>query len=137
MSQLCRAKYHGWQRFWRNRLIWAQGCTLRTGWSRTPAQKLFVSKELDWIWSFHSIKSYSIPSQVQTDTQCMPSMVNFRVIRVKVVAPEKPLDINMFAKILWHQLYCLRCLKIIYVLIWPVAISKNTLCWFRPSFKIN
>ncbi len=25
-------------------------------------------------------------------------MVNFRVIRVKVVAPEKPLDVNIFPK---------------------------------------
>ncbi len=44
-------------------------------------------------------------------------MVNVSVIWVKVVAPEKPLEVNTFPKILWCRLYCLRCLKI-------------SLCWF-------
>jgi hypothetical protein len=44
-------------------------------------------------------------------------MVNFSVIQVKVVAPEKPLDVNTFPKIPWCWLYCLRCLKI-------------SLCWY-------
>ncbi len=69
-------------------------------------------------------------------------MANFRVIWVKVVAPEKPLDVNIFPKIPWSRFYYLHCLKIISVLIWPFAISKNTLCWLRltrcwPQFKTH
>ncbi len=44
-------------------------------------------------------------------------MANFRVIRVKVVAPEKPLYVNTFPKIPWCRFYYLHCLKIISVLI--------------------
>jgi len=44
-------------------------------------------------------------------------MVNFSVIQVKVVAPEKPLEVNTFLKIPWCRLYCLCCLKI-------------SLCWY-------
>ncbi len=65
-------------------------------------------------------------------------MANFRVLRVKVVAPEKLLDINTFPKIPWCQFYYLHCLKIISVLIWLFAISKNTLCWFdRLNVDLN
>jgi hypothetical protein len=60
-------------------------------------------------------------------------MANFRVTRVKVVVPEKPLYVNIFPKIPWCRFYYLHCLKIIFVLIWQFAISKNTLWWFRPT----
>ncbi len=58
-------------------------------------------------------------------------MVNFRVIRVKVVAPEKPLDVNIFLKITLMPIRLFTLSQNISVLIWPVAISKNTSCWFR------
>ncbi len=54
-----------------------------------------------------------------------------RVMRVKVVAPEKLLGVNTFPTNnpdVDFTIY--NCLKI-FVWIWPVAISKNTLCWFR------
>ncbi len=76
----------------------------------------------------------------------MSSMVNFRVIRVKVVTPEKPLDVNIFPKIPWCQFYYLHCLKI--SLCWygqlryPKILyvdlddqSKSTKCW--PQFKTH
>ncbi len=58
-------------------------------------------------------------------------MANFRVIQVKVVMPEKLLDVNTFPKIPWCRFYYIHCLKIISVLIWLFVISKNTLCWFN------
>ncbi len=73
-------------------------------------------------------------------------MVNFRVIRVKVVAPEKPLDVNIFLKLPWCRFYCLLCLKI--SLCWYGQLrypkihyvdldhqSKSTKCW--PRFKTH
>jgi len=39
-------------------------------------------------------------------------MVNVSVIWVKVVMPEKSLEVNTFLKIPWCQLYCLSYLKI-------------------------
>ncbi len=73
-------------------------------------------------------------------------IVNFRVIRVKVVAPEKPLDINIFPKNTLMQFYCFSCLKI--SLCWygklryPKILyvdldhqSKWTKCW--PQFKTH
>jgi len=73
-------------------------------------------------------------------------MVNFRVIQVKVVAPENPLDVNIFPKIPWCQFYYLHCLKISlcwygqlrYLKILYVDLdhqSKSTKCW--PQFKTH
>ncbi len=49
------------------------------------------------------------------------------VIRVEVIAPEKPLDVNTSSKNITHvdSIICKRP-KIRFMLIWPVAISKNT-----------
>ncbi len=58
-------------------------------------------------------------------------MVNFRVIRVKVVVPEKLLDVNIIPKITLMPIWLFTLSQNILVLIWQVAISKNTLCWFR------
>jgi hypothetical protein len=54
-------------------------------------------------------------------------MENLMVIRVEVIAPEKPLDVNTFSKNIVHvdSIICKRP-KISSVLIWPVAIAKNT-----------
>ncbi len=58
-------------------------------------------------------------------------MVNFRVIRVNVVAPEKPLEVNTFPKIPLMSIVLFTLSQNIFVLTWPFAIAKNTLCWFR------
>ncbi len=59
-------------------------------------------------------------------------MENLMVIRVEVIAPENPLDANTSSKnIAYVDFNICKCPKISSVLIWPVAISKNTLCWFR------
>jgi hypothetical protein len=59
-------------------------------------------------------------------------MENLRVIRVEVIAPEKPLDVNTSPKITLRLILMLILLftlsQNISVWIWPVAISKNTLC---------
>jgi hypothetical protein len=56
-------------------------------------------------------------------------MVNFSVIRAKDVAPEKSLETNIYPKISFMPISLLGTLsKNIFVLIWPFAIAKNTLC---------
>ena len=54
-------------------------------------------------------------------------MENLMVIRVEVIAPEKPLDVNISSKNIAHvdSIICKRP-KISSVLIWSVAIAKNT-----------
>jgi hypothetical protein len=54
-------------------------------------------------------------------------MENLMVIRVEVIAPEKPLDVNTSSKNIAHvdSIICKRP-KISSVLIWSVAIAKNT-----------
>jgi hypothetical protein len=55
-------------------------------------------------------------------------MENLMVIRVEVIAPE-PLDANTSSKnIAYADFTVCKRPKISSVLIWPVAISKNTLC---------
>jgi hypothetical protein len=51
-------------------------------------------------------------------------MENLMVIRVEVIAPEKPLDVNTVSRKI-SSIICKRP-KISFVLIWPVLISKNT-----------
>jgi hypothetical protein len=55
------------------------------------------------------------------------NMENLMVIRVEVIAPEKPLDVNTSSKNIIHvdSIIC-KHPKISFMLIWPVAISKNT-----------
>ena len=56
-------------------------------------------------------------------------MENLMVIPVEVIAPEKPLDANTSSKnIAYVDFTICKRPKISSVLIWPVAISKNTLC---------
>jgi hypothetical protein len=55
-------------------------------------------------------------------------MVNFSVIRVKVVVPEKLLEVNTFLKIPSMAIVLFTLSQNIFVLKWPVAIAKNTLC---------
>ncbi len=54
-------------------------------------------------------------------------MENLMVIRVEVIAPEKLLDVNTSSKNIAHvdSIIC-KCPKISSVLIWSVAIAKNT-----------
>ncbi len=53
-------------------------------------------------------------------------MENLMVIRVEVIAPEKPLDVNNLSKNIVHvdSIICKRP-KISFMLIWSVAIAKN------------
>jgi len=55
------------------------------------------------------------------------SMENLMVIRVEVIGPEQPLDVNTSSKNITHvdSIICKRP-KISSVLIWSVAIAKNT-----------
>jgi len=55
-------------------------------------------------------------------------MVNFSVIRVKAVVPEKPLEVDAFPKIPSMPIVLFTLSQNILVLIWSVAIAKNTLC---------
>jgi len=63
-----------------------------------------------------------------SDNSCTNAiMENLMVIRVEVIAPEKPLDVNTSSKNIIHVdfIICKRP-KISSVLIWSVAIAKNT-----------
>ena len=53
-------------------------------------------------------------------------MENLMVIRVEVIAPEKPLDVNNLSKNIVHvdSIIC-KHPKISFMLIWSVAIAKN------------
>ena len=53
-------------------------------------------------------------------------MENLMVIRVEVIAPEKPLDVNNLSKNIVHvdSIICKRP-KISFLLTWSVAIAKN------------
>ena len=55
-------------------------------------------------------------------------MVNFRVIRVKVVAPEKALDVNIFSKNTLMPIVLFKLSKNNLCVDMAVEISKNTLC---------
>jgi hypothetical protein len=54
-------------------------------------------------------------------------MENLMVIRVEVIAPENPLDVNNFSKNIAHVDFIIcKHPKISSMLIWSVAIAKNT-----------
>jgi hypothetical protein len=55
----------------------------------------------------------------------LTSMENLMVIRVEVIAPEKPLDVNNFSKNIVHvdSIIC-KHPKISFMLIWSIAIAK-------------
>jgi hypothetical protein len=56
------------------------------------------------------------------------NMVNFRVIRVKVVAPEKALDVNIFSKNTLMPIVLFKLSQNNLCVDMAVEISKNTLC---------
>jgi hypothetical protein len=56
------------------------------------------------------------------------NMVNFRVIRVKVVAPEKVLDVNIFSKNTLMPIVLFKLSQNNLCVDMAVEISKNTLC---------